>query len=76
MKLATIGDSWMTPKSTNKTGKIYVGIGGWTFEEWRGGGLPQTRELSPASCQVTEINGTSTQKPESFGMLAQAPQAA
>jgi uncharacterized protein YecE (DUF72 family) len=53
-----------------------IRIGGWTFEEWRGGGLPQTRELSPASCQVTEINGTSTQKPESFGMLAQAPQAA
>ena len=54
---------------------IRVGIGGWTFEEWRGGvfypkGLPQTRELSHASRQVTtiEINGTfySTQKPESF----------
>jgi uncharacterized protein YecE (DUF72 family) len=54
---------------------IKVGIGGWTFEEWRGGvfypkGLPQTRELSHASRQVTtiEINGTyySTQKPESF----------
>jgi uncharacterized protein YecE (DUF72 family) len=54
---------------------IKVGIGGWTFEEWRRGvfypkGLPQTRELSHASRQVTtiEINGTyySTQKPESF----------
>jgi uncharacterized protein YecE (DUF72 family) len=54
---------------------IRVGIGGWTFDEWRGGvfypkGLPQTRELSHASRQVTtiEINGTyySTQKPESF----------
>jgi uncharacterized protein YecE (DUF72 family) len=54
---------------------IRVGIGGWTFEPWRGGvfypkGLSQTRELSHASRQVTtiEINGTyySTQKPETF----------
>jgi hypothetical protein len=60
----------------SRSGARTIRIGGWTFEEWRGGGLPQTRELSPASCQVTEINGTSTQKPESFGMLAQAPQAA
>jgi uncharacterized protein YecE (DUF72 family) len=53
---------------------IRVGIGGWIFEPWRGvfypKGLPQTRELSYASRQLTtiEINGTfySTQKPESF----------
>jgi uncharacterized protein YecE (DUF72 family) len=54
---------------------IRVGIGGWTFEPWRGGvfcpkGLAQARELAHASRQVTtiEINGTyySTQKPESF----------
>lgn len=54
---------------------IRVGIGGWTFEDWRGGvfypkGLPQTRELAHASRHVTtiEINGTyySTQKPENF----------
>jgi uncharacterized protein YecE (DUF72 family) len=54
---------------------IRVGIGGWTYEPWRGGvfypkGLAKTRELSHASRQVTtiEINGTyySTQKPESF----------
>jgi uncharacterized protein YecE (DUF72 family) len=54
---------------------IRVGIGGWTFEPWRGGvfypkGLSQTRELFHASRHVTsiEINGTyySSQKPESF----------
>jgi uncharacterized protein YecE (DUF72 family) len=53
---------------------IYVGIGGWVFEEWRGGfypkGLPQKRELEYASSHLTaiEINGTyyGSQKPESF----------
>jgi uncharacterized protein YecE (DUF72 family) len=53
---------------------IRVGIGGWTFEPWRGAfyprGLPQARELEYASRQLTsiEINGTfyGTQKPESF----------
>ena len=53
---------------------IRVGIGGWTFEPWRGvfypDGLVQSRELSYASRQVTaiEINGTyySTFKPDSF----------
>jgi uncharacterized protein YecE (DUF72 family) len=55
-------------------GKIYVGIGGWTFEPWRGAfypdGLPHKRELEYASRAVTsiEINGTyySTFKPESW----------
>jgi len=54
---------------------IRVGIGGWTFEPWRGGvfypkGLAKTRELAHASGAVTsiEINGTyySTFKPDSF----------
>lgn len=53
---------------------IRVGIGGWTYEPWRGvfypKGLAQSRELEHASRAVTsiEINGTyySTQKPESF----------
>ena len=53
---------------------IRVGIGGWTYEPWRGlfypKGLAQARELEFASRAVTsiEINGTyySTQKPESF----------
>lgn len=53
---------------------IYVGIGGWVFEPWRGTfypeGLPQKRELAYAADHLTaiEINGTyyGTQKPESF----------
>jgi len=53
---------------------ILAGIGGWTFEPWRGVFYPkghvQARELEFASRNVTsiEINGTyySTQKPESF----------
>ncbi len=57
-----------------KSGKIYAGIGGWTFEPWRGTfypeGLVQKRELEFASRALTsiEINGTyySTFKPESW----------
>ena len=53
---------------------IHVGVGGWTFEPWRGtfypAGLPQKRELEYASRHLTsiEINGTyyGTQKPASF----------
>lgn len=56
------------------TGMIRVGIGGWTFEPWRGTfypkGLAQKRELEYASQRLTsiEINGTyyGSQKPESF----------
>ncbi len=56
-------------------GDIRVGIGGWTYEPWRGGtfypeGLAQARELEYASRAVTsiEINGTfyGSQKPASF----------
>lgn len=55
-------------------GAIRVGVGGWTFEPWRGifypAGLPQKRELGYASRQLTsiEVNGTfyGLQKPESF----------
>jgi uncharacterized protein YecE (DUF72 family) len=57
-----------------KAGKVRVGVGGWTFEPWRGTffpeGLPHKRELEFASRQLTaiEINGTyyGSQKPESF----------
>ncbi|HWY61314.1 MAG TPA: DUF72 domain-containing protein [Rhizomicrobium sp.] len=53
---------------------IYVGVGGWVFDEWRDNfyppDLPQKRELEYASRQLTaiEINGTyyGSQKPESF----------
>lgn len=57
------------------TGKAYIGIGGWTYEPWRGGvfypaDLPQKRELEFASRVLTsiEINGTyySTFKPASW----------
>jgi uncharacterized protein YecE (DUF72 family) len=55
-------------------GAIRVGIGGWTYEPWRGifypGGLPQKRELEYASRKLTsiEINGTyyGSQKPATF----------
>ena len=54
--------------------KIRVGIGGWTFEPWRGvfypEGLAQKRELEYASRKLTtiEINGTfyGSQKPATF----------
>ncbi|HEX4410069.1 MAG TPA: DUF72 domain-containing protein [Xanthobacteraceae bacterium] len=62
------------PKSNNKTGNIYIGIGGWTFEPWRGTfypkGLPHAKELSYASERLTsiEINGTfyRTQTPSTY----------
>ena len=55
-------------------GAIRVGIGGWTYEPWRGvfypKGLAQKRELEFASRALTsiEVNGTfyGSQKPESF----------
>src|SRR5450432_1207821 len=59
-------------------GTIRVGIGGWTFEPWRGvfypKGLPQRRELEFASRHVTtiEVNATyySPQKPGTFAKWA------
>lgn len=56
------------------TGTIRVGIGGWTFQPWRGvfypKGLTQRRELEFAARAVTsiEINGTyySTFKPDTW----------
>ncbi len=61
----------MAPKPK---GTVRVGIGGWTFEPWRGpfypDKLPQKQELSYAAQHLTsiEINGTyyGAQKPESF----------
>jgi uncharacterized protein YecE (DUF72 family) len=57
-----------------KQGNIYVGIGGWTFEPWRGvfypKGLPHSKELVYAAEHLTsiEVNGTfySTQSPKTF----------
>jgi uncharacterized protein YecE (DUF72 family) len=56
------------------SGKIYIGIGGWTFAPWRGvfypKGLPHARELAYASERLTsiEVNGTfyRSQKPATF----------
>ena len=61
-------------------GVIRAGIGGWTFEPWRGvfypAGLKQADELSYASRHLTaiEINSTyySSQKPETFAKWAAA----
>jgi uncharacterized protein YecE (DUF72 family) len=61
-----------------KAGCIRAGIGGWTFEPWRGvfypKGLRQADELAYAASHLTaiEINGTyySTFKPESFAKWA------
>src|SRR5205814_1746703 len=57
-----------------KSGRVYVGVGGWVYEPWRGvfypKGLPQAKELSYAAARLTsiEINSTyyGSQKPESF----------
>lgn len=54
--------------------QIRIGVGGWTYEPWRGAfypaGLPQRRELEYASRKLSsiEINGTyyGSQKPDSF----------
>jgi uncharacterized protein YecE (DUF72 family) len=56
------------------SGSIYIGVGGWTFEPWRGVFYPEklahAKELQYAASKLTsiEINGTyyGSQKPESF----------
>ena len=60
--------------SVGVAGKIRIGVGGWTFEPWRGVFYPDTlkqkEELAYASRKLTaiEINGTyySTFKPDSW----------
>lgn len=59
---------------------IHIGVGGWTFEPWRGTfyppKYPQKRELEYAGQHLTgiEINGTyyGSQKPETFANWAAA----
>jgi len=59
---------------------IHIGVGGWTFEPWRGTFYPpkhpQKRELDYAGQHLTgiEINGTyyGSQKPETFANWAAA----
>jgi uncharacterized protein YecE (DUF72 family) len=62
-----------------KSGTIYCGIGGWTYEPWRGvfypKGLPHARELPYAAEHLTsiEVNGTfyRTQTPKTFRSWAE-----
>jgi hypothetical protein len=62
------------PPRTPGEARVHIGIGGWTFEPWRGvfypQGLPQSKELNYAAQRLTsiEINGTyyGSQKPETF----------
>jgi uncharacterized protein YecE (DUF72 family) len=57
-----------------KQGHIYTGIGGWTYEPWRGvfypKGLPHSQELTYAAQHLTsiEVNGTfyRTQSPATY----------
>lgn len=59
---------------------IYIGVGGWTYEPWRGtffpADLPHTRELAFAARALTaiEVNGTfyRTQTPATFRKWARA----
>jgi len=63
---------------TAKPGDIRVGIGGWTFEPWRGvffpAGLAHAKELAYAAAKLTaiEVNGTyySSQSPSTFAKWA------
>jgi uncharacterized protein YecE (DUF72 family) len=63
-----------------QAGRIRCGVGGWTFEPWRGvfypPGLTQKRELEYASRHLTaiEINGTyySSFKPDSWAKWREA----
>ena len=57
-----------------RSGKIYAGIGGWSYEQWRGvfypKSLPHALEFTYAAAHLTsiEINGTfyRTQTPATF----------
>ena len=63
-----------TGENATKRGRLLIGVGGWTYEPWRGTfypeKLPQKSELEYASRQLSsiEINGTyyGAQKPETF----------
>ncbi|PZO91077.1 MAG: DUF72 domain-containing protein [Sphingomonas sanxanigenens] len=62
------------------SGRIRIGIGGWTYEPWRGTffppGLPHAQEIDFATRAMTaiEVNGTyySSQKPATFAKWAKA----
>jgi uncharacterized protein YecE (DUF72 family) len=62
------------PRASSKSGRVFVGVGGWNFAPWRGTfypkGLTQAQELHYASRELTstEINSTfyGLQKPATF----------
>ncbi len=62
-----------------RSGKVRVGLSGWTYKSWRGRfypeGLPHKRELAHVGSifPTVEINGTfySMQRPESFARWAE-----
>src|ERR1700728_5463731 len=64
----------MGARMASKSGRFFIGIGGWPFEPWRGTfypkGLPHAKELSYASERLTsiEVNGTfyRTQTPATY----------
>ncbi len=64
----------------SNNGTIRVGIGGWTYEPWRGTFFPdkwpKAKELDYAASKLTaiEVNGTyySSQKPATFAKWAKA----
>jgi len=64
----------MSPRSSPKAGRIFVGVGGWNFAPWRGTFYPkdlvQAQELHYASRELTSIEINSTfyrlQKPATF----------
>ena len=69
-------------KAGDSAGRIFVGVGGWTFEPWRGTFYPhdlkKDRELAYMAERLTaiEVNGTfyRGQKPETFRKwAAEAP---
>lgn len=67
-------------RGADRTGTIRTGIGGWTFEPWRGtfypNGLPHTKELDYAASHLGSIaiNGTyyRTQTPATFAKWRKA----
>jgi uncharacterized protein YecE (DUF72 family) len=73
-----LGDHGVDHQRGKMTGKIRSGVGGWTFEPWRGTFFPpgtvHTKELDYASRQfpAIEVNGTyySSQKPATFAKWA------
>ena len=73
----------MARGADDASGRIFVGVGGWTFEPWRGAfypkGLKKDAELAYMAERLTaiEVNGTfyRGQKPETFRKWAgEAPE--